>query len=128
MIDPNIVRQGEEFYVNLQLAICDNGVGISQENCKKLFIDFGKLEDTEGRNKTGTGLGLSICKQIIEQMGGQVKVESKLRKGTNFIINIKTKCKAETQIDLENNELFSDIESVSKISEDSQSLNSPDSM
>ena len=48
------------------MAICDTGVGISQENIKNLFIDFGKLEDREKRNTNGTGLGLSICKQIIE--------------------------------------------------------------
>ena len=54
-------------------------------------MDFGKLEDDEGRNKGGTGLGLSICKQIIEQMGGFVEVKSKVGRGTDFIINLKIK-------------------------------------
>lgn len=48
------------------MTIRDYGVGISQENIGKLFIDFGKLDDFVGRNKQGTGLGLSICKMIIE--------------------------------------------------------------
>ena len=47
----------------------------------------------EGRNKVGTGLGLSICKQIIEQMGGCVSVNSQEAVGTNFVIDIKTKCR-----------------------------------
>ena len=52
-----------------------------------MFHNFGKLEDTEGLNNQGTGLGLSICKNIIEKMGGTVKVESEGRgHGTKFII------------------------------------------
>ena len=53
-------------HADLEILIKDTGIGISEENIKKLFIDFGKLEDKEQRNTTGTGLGLSICKQIIE--------------------------------------------------------------
>ena len=79
--------------MHLQLRIEDNGLGISEEGQKNLFIDFGKLTENGDRNKSGTGLGLSICKKIIEQMGGNVEVESKVGVGSSFIINIKTKCK-----------------------------------
>ena len=68
-------------------------MGISAEGISKLFIDFNKLDENKDRNAQGTGLGLSICKQIIEKMGGNVKVESKVGEGSKFIINIKTKCK-----------------------------------
>jgi signal transduction histidine kinase len=45
------------------------------------------LADEEGHNKQGTGLGLSICKNIIEKMGGEVRVESAgIGHGTCFII------------------------------------------
>ena len=80
-------------FVNIQISVIDNGVGMSEEGCKKLFIDFNKLDENSQRNKQGTGLGLSICKKIIEQMGGSVTVESKVGQGTEFIINIKTHCK-----------------------------------
>ena len=80
-------------YVHLQISIEDNGLGISEAGQKNLFIDFGKLTENGDRNKSGTGLGLSICKKIIEQMGGNVEVESKVGVGSKFIINIKTKCK-----------------------------------
>jgi hypothetical protein len=60
---------------------------------KKLFIDFNKLDENSQRNKQGTGLGLSICKKIIEQMGGSVHVESKVGVGSEFVINVKTKCR-----------------------------------
>ena len=65
---------------------------MSEEGVKKLFIDFNKLDENSQRNKQGTGLGLSICKKIIEQMGGSVSVKSKVGEGSEFIINVKTKC------------------------------------
>ena len=77
----------------MQITISDTGTGISGDGMKNLFIDFGKLGENESRNKCGTGLGLSICKYMIEEMGGSVQVTSQLGSGTNFIINMKTKCK-----------------------------------
>jgi len=72
--------------------VIDTGHGMSEEGCSKLFVDFGKLEENAGMNKSGTGLGLSICKNIIEKMGGSVDVKSKLNKGTSFIIKLNSKC------------------------------------
>jgi signal transduction histidine kinase len=72
------------------MRIRDTGMGISRENIGKLFLNFGKLADPSGCNKTGTGLGLSICKHLIEKMGGKVKVESEgIGKGTTFIIKMQ---------------------------------------
>lgn len=72
------------------MKIRDTGMGISRENLGKLFLNFGKLADPSGCNKTGTGLGLSICKHLIEKMGGKVKVESEGNgKGTTFIIKMQ---------------------------------------
>lgn len=75
------------------MSVVDTGIGMSEEGVKKLFIDFGRLAENEGRNKSGTGLGLSICKQIIEKMGGSVDVKSQLGVGSQFIIDLKLKCK-----------------------------------
>ena len=58
-----------------------------------MFIDFGKLNDTENRNRQGTGLGLSICKKIIEKMGGEIHVDSQLGKGSTFVFKNSTKTK-----------------------------------
>ena len=63
-------------------------MGISEENLDKLFINFGKLAEHDEMNATGTGLGLSICKELIHQMGGKVSVESKLGKGSTFMIDL----------------------------------------
>tara|TARA_B110000285_G_C15012405_1_gene557172 strand:+ start:107 stop:484 length:378 start_codon:yes stop_codon:yes gene_type:complete len=87
--------KGDEKFLNIKISVIDTGLGISEEGLKKLFIDFGKLDENSTRNRKGTGLGLSICKQIVEQMGGSVDVKSQLGKGTEFIVNIKAKCKVE---------------------------------
>ena len=85
--------ENEERFLNIELHIRDNGCGISEEGLKHLFIDFGKLHENEERNSGGTGLGLSICKKIIEQMGGNVRVESEEHVGTTFIVSLSLKCK-----------------------------------
>ena len=54
-------------------------------------MDFGKLSESQDQKKGGTGLGLSICKQIVEKMGGNVTVSSKLGHGAEFKIKLSTK-------------------------------------
>lgn len=60
---------------------------------KNLFIEFGKLDEHSQMNLQGTGLGLSICKRIIEQMGGNVFVQSEINHGSIFSIVFSSKIK-----------------------------------
>jgi len=46
-----IVEEGEEHFIALEITIQDTGCGISEEGLKKLFIDFGKLDENSKRNK-----------------------------------------------------------------------------
>jgi len=87
-----LLDQRSTHYVNFDMIVQDFGCGMSQENVNKLFLDFSKLEDNSGMNKHGVGLGLSICKNLIEQMGGKVNVDSKINQGTTFTINFKSSC------------------------------------
>jgi signal transduction histidine kinase len=66
----------DKYFVSFEIRIKDSGRGIAKENQDGIFLNFSKLADEEGTNKTGTGLGLSVCKHIVEKMGGEVKVES----------------------------------------------------
>ena len=82
-----------EKLVSFALIFRDSGCGISEENQKKLFSNFGKLEASQEVNKQGVGLGLSICRDIINASGGSVDIHSKSGIGTDFIISLQAKCR-----------------------------------
>ena len=69
------------------LSIRDTGLGIPEKSLPHLFEKFYRVRAYEGK-ASGTGLGLSICKQIVSGHGGSIEVESKLSKGTVFIIHL----------------------------------------
>lgn len=60
----------------------------------KMFVNFNKLNDKEV-NPDGTGLGMSICNQILQKMGGSLKIKSKPGYGTIYKIEITSLCKLE---------------------------------
>lgn len=62
-------------------TVADNGLGIPPEHLKDIFDVFRRLH---GGDRPGTGLGLSICKRIMERLGGQIWVESRLDTGSTF--------------------------------------------
>jgi len=74
----------DESLQELHFAVSDTGIGISDENIQSLFIPFTQIDSTATRKHSGTGLGLSICRKIIEEMGGRIRVESELGKGSTF--------------------------------------------
>jgi signal transduction histidine kinase len=69
---------------NITITISDNGVGIEPANLTKLF-DISQIHTTTGTaEEEGTGLGLVLCKQFVEKHGGEIWVESKYGKGSEF--------------------------------------------
>jgi PAS domain S-box-containing protein len=72
----------------IAVSVSDNGIGIHEDDLKKLFrIDT--QHSTFGTAKeTGTGLGLIICKELIEKQGGTIIAESKLGEGSSFIFKL----------------------------------------
>lgn len=70
--------------VLLRLAVSDQGVGISAEQCKSLFKPFTQVDDSTTRRFGGTGLGLAINCQLAHMMGGDVGVDSEPGVGSTF--------------------------------------------
>ncbi|HKM28936.1 MAG TPA: ATP-binding protein [Anaerovoracaceae bacterium] len=73
----------------LRVAITDNGIGMSEEFLPKLFAPFEQEDHSYKQGaETGTGLGMSIVKKIVDEMGGDIKVNSKQGVGTQFVITL----------------------------------------
>ncbi len=72
----------------IQFTVRDSGIGMTPEQCAKLFQPFTQAESSTSRKFGGTGLGLSITKSFVELMGGTVRVESEQGKGSAFIITL----------------------------------------
>jgi len=66
----------------------DTGLGISNDESKKIFNKFYQAYTADDRKHEGTGLGLFICKQIVEKHNGKISVESIPGKGSKFIISL----------------------------------------
>lgn len=82
----------DSVFVKYKITIKDTGIGIADDDFNKLFLDFGKLDQSSQRNRQGTGLGLSICNKIINKMGGSIDVRSKRMQGTSFEITMQSQC------------------------------------
>ena len=76
-----------ETQVSLFFRAIDTGVGIAQEDLRKLFEAFEQAGDRKKQSE-GTGLGLAISQRIVKLMGGTIEVKSQLGKGSEFFFSI----------------------------------------
>ncbi len=72
----------------LNVAVSDNGVGIKQDNIRKLFKINETLSKTGTEGEPSTGLGLVLCKEFIEKHNGKIWVESEVGKGSTFYFSL----------------------------------------
>ncbi len=73
---------------NYKFSVIDTGIGIKQNEIKKLFDPFTQTKSSVTNQRGGTGLGLAIVKRLVDAMQGEVTVKSKYSKGSTFIIQL----------------------------------------
>lgn len=87
--NPNIPDPFVKVNINIseqsaQIEVIDNGIGISEENCTKVFEMFYRVS----KKSVGSGLGLYIVKESVDKLGGTIDISSEPDKGTQFTISL----------------------------------------
>ncbi len=85
---PKITVKTKNEKDNLIICVTDNGIGISKENQSKIFDKLYRVPTGNLHDAKGFGLGLNYVKTVVERHDGDVKVTSKLNKGSTFTITI----------------------------------------
>jgi len=84
----NCQQSGEQAHHCLEFTVHDTGIGIAAEHQSTIFSAFSQADGQVTRKYGGTGLGLTITKQLVEMMGGRIRVESESGQGSGFIFQV----------------------------------------
>jgi signal transduction histidine kinase len=72
----------------VEISVTDTGIGIAEENLERIFDPFWQVEQRSTRKVGGTGLGLSVSRTLARLIGGDIRVESEIGKGSSFILTL----------------------------------------
>ena len=80
---------------DLQVEVTDTGIGLRETDLVRIFDSFSQADSSTTREFGGTGLGLAISKQLVELMGGEIRVSSTLDKGSSFCFHVPVEAEFE---------------------------------
>ncbi len=86
--NPEILIRISDANNKLRITVSDNGIGIANEDLKRIFDKYYRVNRKEMKNKPGFGLGLTYVKSVIDAHGASISVESRLNEGSTFCIII----------------------------------------
>jgi two-component system phosphate regulon sensor histidine kinase PhoR len=73
---------------HVEIEVADTGIGIPRDDLPRVFERFYRVDKARSRELGGTGLGLSIVKHLVQSLGGQITVDSRVGVGTKFVVQI----------------------------------------
>jgi len=73
---------------SLKIEVSDTGLGIPKDRIEEIFKEFHQIDSSDSRTYGGTGLGLAITRKVLDAIGGSISVNSRLGKGSSFIMLI----------------------------------------
>lgn len=82
----NLIIENINKYI--KISVKDNGIGMNEEDQKRIFDRFYRSKEIRGKNISGTGIGLSLLKSMCKNFGIKIKVDSKYGLGTEFALII----------------------------------------
>ena len=86
------IKESKDTRIELYFEIRDTGIGIAKDKQQEIFNAFSQVHSEDLKRKyEGTGLGLTISRQLVNMMGGSLKVESELGKGSCFYFTLSFK-------------------------------------
>jgi signal transduction histidine kinase len=83
-----IIIKAGDIKNHLEISVSDNGIGMTKEIISKLFRIDSNLSTRGTDDEKGTGLGLVLCREFVGKLGGNIRAESEVGKGSTFTVTL----------------------------------------
>ena len=93
----NVLLSVQKEKNHLVILVKDNGIGIPESEIPHIFERFYRVEKSRNTKRGGSGLGLSIVKGLVDELGGDISVKSRLHYGSTFTVHLPLLCKEVTE-------------------------------